>query len=133
MRFFVARRFGVRWLEKGKKLSRIFQKCRALAKRYGSIYIFVYRYPKGLRTIGALPIGLTDMCWYKFTLLNASSALLWAFLLVGGGYTFGATFEAIGVQNLAAASILLLMIFLVALYRVWSGGLSKTTQIFDVR
>ena len=132
IRFFVAKRFGVRWLENGKRLSKVFQKCKGLAERYGSIYIFVYRYPKGLRTIGALPIGLTDISWYKFTLFNAGSALLWAFSLVGGGYAFGATFEAIGVQSLAAASLLLLMIFLVALYRVWSGKLSKTTQIVDV-
>ena len=126
IRFFVARRFGVRWLENGNKLHRLFQKCRDLANRYGSIYIFIYRYPKGLRTIGALPIGLTNIKWYKFTLLNAGSTILWSFLLVGGGYAFGASFEAIGMQNLVTTSLLLLLIFLATFYRVWCKQFSST-------
>ena len=32
-----------------------------LMARYGALYIFLYRYPKGMRTIGALPLDLGDM------------------------------------------------------------------------
>ncbi len=117
-RFAAARIYGIRWLDRKNRLGRLFRKAQTLADRYGSAYIFIYRYPKGLRTIGALPIGLTGMRWIKFTFLNAGSALLWVLVLVGGGYSFGASFDAMGIENLTAVSVLLLCVFLLALYRV---------------
>lgn len=119
LRFHVARKYGVRWIHNKGRLQALFIHASELASRYGLRYIFFYRYPKGLRTIGALPIGLTSMPWSVFTLMNASSAVIWVTLLVGGGFTYGATFEAIGMQNLTALSLLLLGIFLISLYRVW--------------
>lgn len=119
IRFSIARAYGVRWLEKTNLFGRLFNRARFLAQRYGTAYIFVYRYPKGLRTIGALPMGLTDMSRGWFTLLNASSATLWVAALVGSGYVYGRTFDSLGVENLAAISFLMLFIFLIALYKVW--------------
>lgn len=52
-----------------------------------------YRYPKGMRTIGALPVGLGSMCWPVFTVLNAASVVLWAGLLVCAGYVLGTQIE----------------------------------------
>ncbi|NNJ72698.1 MAG: DedA family protein [Enterobacterales bacterium] len=119
LRFIAARKYGVQWLERPTRLGYLFQRAKTLADRHAVRYIFIYRYPKGLRTIGALPIGLTDMNWSRFTFLNASSALLWTFVLVGGGYSFGSTFETLGMQNLTAVSLMLLGIFLFTLYRAW--------------
>lgn len=118
-RFAIARAYGTRWFERTNRFGRLFRRARGLAHRYGATYIFIYRYPKGLRTVGALPIGLTEMRWHRFTVLNASSALLWVIVLVGGGYTFGATFDALGVKYLSAVSILLLCVFLISFYRIW--------------
>lgn len=119
LRFSIARNYGTRWLDRPTRLGRLFMRSRDLADRYGTAYLFIYRYPKGLRTIGALPIGLTDMSRSRFSVLNASSALLWVMVLVGGGYTFGATFDAIGIKNLTAISILMLCVFFIALYQLW--------------
>ena len=119
LRFMAARTYGTRWLERDGVMGNLFQRAKVLADKHGPFYIFLYRYPKGLRTIGALPLGLTSLSWVRFTLLNASSALLWVAVLVGGGYTFGATFEAMGATSLTAVSVLLLVVFLIAFYRVW--------------
>jgi len=119
LRFALARRYGTNWLERKNRFGHLFKRARDLANRYGAAYIFIYRYPKGLRTIGALPIGLTNMRWIRFTLLNASSALLWTIVLVGGGYLFGATFDGLGLQTLTGISILLLGVFLVTFWRIW--------------
>ena len=130
IRFALARAYGTSWLEKPNKIGQLFQTASALANRYGMAYIFLYRYPKGMRTIGALPVGLTDISWRLFSTLNASSAALWVIILVGGGYTFRATFESIGVESLTALSILLLGIFLVILYRLWTKHPpTKTTTV----
>lgn len=120
IRFALARAYGTSWLEKPNKIGQLFKTASALANHYGLAYIFLYRYPKGLRTIGALPIGLTNISWRLFSTLNACSAFLWVTILVGGGYTFGAAFESLGVENLTALSILLLGVFLVVFYRLWT-------------
>ena len=62
-----------------------------------------------MRTIGALPVGLTDIRWRRFTALNAASAVLWATLLVGAGYVFGEAIEGAVVQGWGAASVALLL------------------------
>ncbi|QBJ63148.1 DedA family protein [Pseudoalteromonas sp. DL-6] len=100
----------------------------ALARTYGTAYIFLYRYPKGLRTIGALPIGLTSISWRRFSLLNACSALAWVVVLVGGGFTFGATFDSFGVDSLTALSLLFLCVFLLTLYRLWNQAAEVKTH-----
>lgn len=128
LRFALARRYGTSWLERKNRFGHLFKRARDLANRYGAAYIFIYRYPKGLRTIGALPIGLTDMRWVRFTLLNASSALLWTIVLVGGGYLFGATFDGLGLQTLTGISILLLGLFLVTFWRIWRPKSSEELQ-----
>ncbi|WP_404339434.1 DedA family protein [Pseudoalteromonas mariniglutinosa] len=119
LRFALARAYGTTWLKNPNRLGQLFKTANMLANRYGPAYIFLYRYPKGLRTIGALPVGLTQISWRRFSTLNACSALLWVVVLVGGGYTFGATFDSFGVEKLTALSILFLCLFLVTLYRLW--------------
>lgn len=80
--------------------------------RYGIAYIFLYRYPKGMRTIGALPVGLSGMSWQRFTLLNAASAGLWVTVLVGLGYGFGAGITYMIDNNWGWVSVTLLIPFL---------------------
>ena len=125
LRFFVAKKYGVQWIARSGTFQSLFKHAQRLAEQHGTAYIFMYRYPKGLRTIGALPIGLTSLNWGTFTLLNGSSAALWAAVMVGGGYVFGESFDAFGIENLTAISILLLGVFLWTLYRIWKKNIRQ--------
>jgi membrane-associated protein len=107
--FAIARRYGDRLFDKRPRLRRMLDTARALMDRYGPAYIFLYRYPKGMRTIGALPVGLGQMSWSRFTMLNASSAALWSCLLVAAGYFFGAQIERAVIQGWGNASVILLV------------------------
>lgn len=127
-RFAFARRYGVGFLESKPRLYALMQKARALLERYGAAYIFLYRYPKGMRTIGALPVGLTPMTWHKFTVLNGASALLWAGLLVGAGYVFGAAIEQAVRDGWGIASVALLVVFVMAVVLAWR----RTTHLAEV-
>ena len=109
LRFAVARRYGAGWMSGRPRLARWMDRAERLLERYGVAYLFLYRYPKGMRTIGALPVGLTDIRWRRFTALNAASAVLWATLLVGAGYVFGEAIERAVVQGWGAASVALLL------------------------
>ncbi len=110
-RFWVSRRFGSGIFEKHPRFNRLVETGKRLLERYRTAYIFLYRYPKGMRTVGALPLGLTDMRWRTFTFLNAASAAVWTILLVGVGYLFGSAIEQAVVSNWGFYSVLALALF----------------------
>lgn len=118
-RFFVARRYGLAWLSRKERTRQWLEKSRALMERHGKAYMFIYRYPKGMRTIGALPVGLTDISWQNFTLLNFASAALWAILMVGAGLLFGDVIVASVEQGWGVFSIALLVLVLLAGWVAW--------------
>jgi len=118
LRFGVARYYGTGWLSGKPRLEKLMHYCEQLLERYGATYIFLYRYPKGLRTIGALPVGLTDISWRRFTILNAASAITWGVLLVGVGYVFGEVIEDAVTQGWGAFSVALLLI---SVTLIWLG------------
>lgn len=118
-RFALARRYGERLTTGRPRLSRFVENGKLLLDRYGAAYIFLYRYPKGLRTVGAFPVGLTEMPWSRFTALNASSALVWSTVLIGAGYVFGEAIRKAVENGWGAISVLLLVVFIGASYIAW--------------
>lgn len=118
-RFTLARRYGDGWADERPRIQKAMATAKALVARYGWAYIFLYRYPKGMRTIGALPLGLGTMRWGTFTLLNAASALVWTFALVAVGFAFGAQVEHAVRTSWGAASIILLGLMVSAIAFAW--------------
>lgn len=112
LRFALGRAYGDRLFTSRPKVRGWIDRAAAVLDRYGAAYIFIYRYPKGMRTIGAFPVGISRMPWYLFTLLNAASAVVWAVLLVGIGYLLGDRIGAAAESWWGTASITLLVIFL---------------------
>lgn len=130
-RFFIARRYGNTVLHARPRIKNAISKAVELLERYGGVYIFIYRYPKGMRTIGALPVGLSSMGWRKFTLLNAASAAVWSVILVGLGYLFGEQLKSLVAENWTAASLIMLLFFIiVAGFAYWKIS-SKTKTKLD--
>lgn len=118
-RFFIARRYGEQFLSRWQRARCGLERAQRLMERYGKSYIFLYRYPKGMRTIGALHVGLSTMPWAQFTIYNASSAALWASIMIGAGYLFGATIEQAVSENWKAASIAMLVAFIALGFIAW--------------
>ena len=118
-RFAVARAYGDRLFASRPRVRRWIDQAAAVLDRYGPAYIFLYRYPKGMRTIGAFPVGLSGIAWRVFTVLNAASAFLWAGLLVGFGYLLGDQIAAAAESWWGAASVALLVAFLIASWFVF--------------
>jgi len=137
LRFFVARRYGDRLWRLKPRIKGAVSRAVALLERYGARYIFLYRYPKGMRTIGALPVGLGSMNWRRFTLLNASSAALWTGIIVGLGYVFGAQIEEFVIESWTIFSVSLLAVFAFSVYFVyrkhWFGSDSESHNIDQFR
>ncbi|MEQ8441288.1 MAG: DedA family protein [Alphaproteobacteria bacterium] len=119
LRFAIARRYGSKVGARWPRVQEAINRARILMDRYGAWYIFIYRYPKGMRTIGAIPVGIGEMPWAKFTLFNAASAALWTIFLVLGGYLFGDLIASTAESGWGAISIALLLGFLVVTYIAW--------------
>ncbi len=111
-RFAVARRYGDKLFASRPKWRRFVDRAAEVSQKYGSAYIFLYRYPKGMRTVGALPIGLSDMPWPRFTVLNALSAALWSGLLVGAGVLLGDQIADAADSWWGTLSVVMLVVFL---------------------
>jgi len=119
IRFFLVRRYGLGNLMSRPRVAKAISIAKILLDRYGVIYIFLYRYPKGMRTIGALTVALTKIKWPIFSLFNAASAALWTSLLVSVGYLFGETVEQAIQHNWGGFSVLLLIVFFLISYVAW--------------
>lgn len=127
LRFFLGRKYGVENLSANARYQRSVHTAKLLLDRYGKAYIFMYRYPKGMRTIGSLPVALTDMTWPVFTALNFASAATWTAVLVGSGYWFGAALDEFVGNNWGFFSIGMLCIFFAMSYAAWRH-IEKVTQ-----
>lgn len=119
LRFYLGRKYGVAKLSSKPRFKRSLNIAKILLERYGNIYIFLYRYPKGMRTVGSLLVALTDMRWAKFTLLNFLSAVTWTIALVGAGYFFGSALENSIGDNWGIFSVSLLLLFTLMSYLAW--------------
>jgi membrane-associated protein len=119
LRFYLGRKYGVANLSSKPWYQRSLVTAKILLDRYGKAYIFLYRYPKGMRTIGSLPVALTDMTWAQFSVLNFASAVTWTFALVGMGFFFGAALESSVGDNWGLFSVGLLLLFTLITYVAW--------------
>ena len=116
LRFFLARRYGERLWQRRPRWRNAISNGLGLLEKYGAFYIFLYRYPKGMRTIGALPVGLGSMPWPKFTILNALSAVSWSIILVWLGYALGEPLKEMVAEGWTMLSVALLATFVLSAY-----------------
>jgi membrane-associated protein len=128
LRFYLGRKYGVKKLSSNPRYLQSLNTAKLMLDRFGKAYIFLYRYPKGMRTIGALPVALTDMSWAKFTALKFASAITWTFALVGTGYIFGSAIENVVGDNWGIFSLALLATFFLMSYLAWGYVKSLTEE-----
>jgi len=66
-----------------------FQKVAGYVQKYGTLYIFMYRFIPGLRFISPSIIGMNSVRYWPFFVIDWFAALLWASLFTVLGYLFG--------------------------------------------
>lgn len=74
-------------------LARNAPRVKALMARYHAPFILALRFLYGLRIAGPVMLGAGECPVLRFALLNFLGALIWAPLIMGAGYAFGATIE----------------------------------------
>lgn len=91
--FWLGRRHGpavfVRWPSVAQQFDRVHR----LVAHYPAAVIVGIRFVYGLRIAGPVVIGMSPIPGYRFGLLNAVGAVLWACLVAGVGWVFGRAAE----------------------------------------
>ncbi len=87
--FALGRRFGARILHNKPHWQPRVDKVNRLLDRYHAPLIIMIRFMYGLRIIGPIVIGMSNVPRWRLAVFNFIGALIWAPLIAGGGYLFG--------------------------------------------
>jgi membrane protein DedA with SNARE-associated domain len=87
--FRLGRRHGTALLERWPVLATHSAGIRRLIERHASLAAVAVRFVYGIRIAGPILIGASSMPPLRFAVLNALSAIAWAFLVFGVGWLFG--------------------------------------------
>ena len=93
--FWLGRRHGDRLLPRLPSITQQADKLHRLIERYHEWVIVGVRFAYGLRIAGPILIGTSQVSALRFVLFNALGAVLWATLIAGLGWVFGAAIERI--------------------------------------
>jgi membrane protein DedA with SNARE-associated domain len=93
--FYIGRFRGESFLNKRPHWKAKSAKVLELLHRNQSLLILGARFLYGIRTVTPFLIGAAKISPVKFFVLDMIGALVWATVIGGLGYTFGAAFEAI--------------------------------------
>ncbi|MGB8857349.1 MAG: DedA family protein [Burkholderiales bacterium] len=87
--FFLGRRYGNRLTGRFPGLNKRVERFRKLLDLYHVPVILSLRFLYGLRIAGPIALGMTDVSWLRYLILNLLGAVVWAILIAGLGYVFG--------------------------------------------
>lgn len=91
--FLLGRRHGERLLQRFPILRRKVPLVQALLDRYHVPLILGVRFFYGLRIAGPFVIGMSNISFMVFALLNMVGAIIWAVVVASAGYYFGMALE----------------------------------------
>lgn len=114
IRFFVGRRWGRSIVARLELLHRPIEIAFGLLDRYPTLFIVSYRFARGMRSVAAMVVGMTELIWARFTGLNLVGAALWAGVFTGAGYSLGHVSEAVLGDAANKATLALLALVLLA-------------------
>jgi membrane protein DedA with SNARE-associated domain len=121
--FWLGRAHGVKLLDRFPRMKKHFGKGIRMFERYGASAIVITQWLYGLRITCAVIIGISRISLVKFLVYEAVSCAVWAAIIAGLGYYFGAAVErvlgkAAHVEKYALAVIIAVAIG-VWLYHQW--------------
>jgi membrane protein DedA with SNARE-associated domain len=91
--FFIGRRYGVAVLRRLPRMASRARQVDQLLLRHHAGLIIGVRFMYGLRIIGPIVIGMSQVPARRFLLFNMIGAAIWAPLIAGAGFLFGHTVQ----------------------------------------
>ncbi len=111
--FFLGRRYGARLLERFPAWKPRVAVALDLLHHYNTGFILTFRFIYGVRNISSFAMGMSELAYPRFIILNFIAAGLWANAFAWFGYLFGKVSGALLGDYARDAGIALLVAFLV--------------------
>lgn len=93
--FLLGRRYGTRVLAWAPRWRAAVALPLSWMERYDTIFVLTYRFIYGVRNLSSFALGLSDISWRRFLVLNFFGAGIWAVVFASVGYLAGAAIERI--------------------------------------
>ena len=119
--FFLGRRYGVVILKRWPSLRPRIARFTLLLHRYHTPLILSIRFLYGLRIVGPIALGFTDIPWQRFMLLNFIGGVVWAILITSIGYQFGNVLELV-MENLYRFELVGVLVLVALSLTIWLAG-----------
>lgn len=87
--FFIGRRYGSALLDRFTFLRPRIERAKLMIDRYHAPLILSIRFLYGIRIAGPIALGMSDVHWSRFLILNSLGAVVWSMLVAGLGYGAG--------------------------------------------
>ena len=110
MFFFLGRRFGPQLLGRFPRLRGHLPRVQSMLERNAPWAIVSVRFLYGMRIAGPVLIGMAGVAPWRFVLFNAIGAALWAPLITGLGWFFGAGIAQVAARLQMGEEILLVLV-----------------------
>ena len=118
----IGRRYGDALLGRWPRFELPATRVRRAIKRHSEWLIVGVRFMYGLRLVGPVVIGMSEVPPWRFVVFNVLGAALWAFTVAGAGYVFGHAIEWLlaDIELFEKAALVCAGVVLVALLaRLW--------------
>jgi membrane protein DedA with SNARE-associated domain len=93
--FWLGRVYGVRILDRFPRMKKHFGRGIRMFERYGAAAIIITQWLYGLRITCAVIVGMSRISILRFLIYEAISCGIWAVIIAGAGYYFGAAVETV--------------------------------------
>jgi membrane protein DedA with SNARE-associated domain len=116
--FMLGRWKGQALIDRFPSLARRAPQVHRLLERYSFVLIFMVRFLYGLRISGPMVMGTSRIPLLRFSILNMMAAAVWAVLVAGAGYAFGAATES-ALNHVEHIEAMVLIVILALGFVVW--------------
>ena len=116
--FSLGRHHGKSWLMRKPSWRTRAERVFDILERHQNLLIIGFRFLYGIRTVTPFAIGVSDVSYLRFILLNLSGAALWATSIGLAGYYFGHAVEAV-VGDIKHYELALMLSIIVISSIVW--------------
>lgn len=93
--FYLGRRHSDFVLNRRPAWKQRIEKVERRLNRYRNIFLVLFRFLYGLRTVTPFMVGMSSVPTITFITLNAIGAILWATTIGSGGYLFGRALQVV--------------------------------------
>lgn len=116
--FFLGRRYGQRMLDRYPRWRGGVDQALRLLHDYHIGFILSFRFIYGVRNVASFAVGMSEVRWMRFVMLNFIAAGLWATTFAGAGFLLAKAFEAVLGELARTFGLVMLAVFLIAAWVV---------------